>query len=72
MPMTQAKRVVRSDLWLNPVFDARLPHIGSATHEGRTAMGMLALDGIHSQFSGVPAANLLNPQVYAVTRRSGD
>lgn len=24
MPMTQAKRVVRSDLWLNPVFDARL------------------------------------------------
>ena len=24
MPLTQAKRVVRSDLWLNPVFDARL------------------------------------------------
>mgnify|MGYP000479308937 CR=1 FL=1 len=41
-----------------------LPHIGSATHEVRNAMGMLALDGIHSHFSGVPASNLLNPQAY--------
>lgn len=58
--------------WLDLTNATLLPHIGSATHEVRTAMGMLALDGIHSHFSGVPAANLLNPQVYAVTRRSGD
>ena len=27
MPLTQAKRVVRSDLWLNPMFDARLAQV---------------------------------------------
>ncbi len=58
--------------WLELSNATLLPHIGSATHEVRTAMGMLALDGIHSHFSGAPAANLLNPQAYAVKRRSGD
>jgi hypothetical protein len=35
-------------------------------------MGMLALDGIRSHFRGVPAANLLNPEVYPVAFRSAD
>lgn len=58
--------------WLELPNATLLPHIGSATHEVRTAMGMLALDGIHSHFSGVPTANLVNPQVYTATRESGD
>lgn len=58
--------------WLDLPNATLLPHIGSATHEVRTAMGMLALDGIHSHFSGVTAANLLNPQVYAAAPRSED
>jgi len=50
--------------WLGLPNATLLPHIGSATQEVRTAMGMLALDGIESHFSGEPAANLLNPGVY--------
>ncbi len=42
-----------------------LPHIGSATEEARTAMGLLALEGVAAHFSGRPGANCLNPQVYA-------
>lgn len=50
--------------WLGLRNATLLPHIGSATQEVRTAMGMLALDGIESHFDGEPAANLLNPGVY--------
>lgn len=50
--------------WLDLPNATLLPHIGSATHEVRTAMGMLALDGIQSHFEGVLSANLLNPDVY--------
>ena len=50
--------------WLGLPNATLLPHIGSATQEVRTAMGMLALDGIESHFNGQPAANLLNPAVY--------
>jgi lactate dehydrogenase-like 2-hydroxyacid dehydrogenase len=41
-----------------------LPHIGSATVETRTAMGMLALDNIDAVLSGKPAPSL-------VTRTTG-
>jgi glyoxylate reductase len=58
--------------WMELPNATLLPHIGSATHEVRTAMGMLALDGIRSHFRGVPAANLLNPEVYPVAFRSAD
>ncbi|MCW8307219.1 D-glycerate dehydrogenase [Acidiphilium sp. PA] len=34
-----------------------LPHLGSATHETRTAMGMLALDGIAAVLAGDEPAN---------------
>jgi len=50
--------------WLRLPNATLLPHIGSATDEVRTAMGMLALDGIQSHFEGRPAANLLNPAAY--------
>jgi lactate dehydrogenase-like 2-hydroxyacid dehydrogenase len=50
--------------WLSLPNATLLPHIGSATQEVRTAMGMLALDGIESHFNGEPAANLLNPRAY--------
>jgi lactate dehydrogenase-like 2-hydroxyacid dehydrogenase len=36
-----------------------LPHIGSATFETRTAMGMLALDNIDAVLAGRPAPSLL-------------
>ena len=36
-----------------------LPHIGSATFETRTAMGMLALDNIDAVLAGKPAPTLL-------------
>jgi lactate dehydrogenase-like 2-hydroxyacid dehydrogenase len=36
-----------------------LPHIGSATVETRTAMGMLALDNIQAVLDGTPAPTLL-------------
>ncbi len=32
-----------------------LPHIGSATVESRTLMGMVALDNIHAVLAGKPA-----------------
>jgi lactate dehydrogenase-like 2-hydroxyacid dehydrogenase len=38
-----------------------LPHIGSATVETRTAMGMLALDNIDALLSGNPAPSLVTP-----------
>lgn len=50
--------------WLGLSNATLLPHVGSATHEVRTAMGMLALEGIQSHFEGAPAANLLNPDAY--------
>jgi lactate dehydrogenase-like 2-hydroxyacid dehydrogenase len=36
-----------------------LPHIGSATVETRTAMGMLALDNIDAVLAGKPAPSLV-------------
>jgi lactate dehydrogenase-like 2-hydroxyacid dehydrogenase len=36
-----------------------LPHIGSATVETRTAMGMLALDNVDAILSGKPAPSLV-------------
>ena len=36
-----------------------LPHIGSATVETRTAMGMLALDNIDAVLAGRPAPSLV-------------
>src|SRR6202046_5200083 len=38
-----------------------LPHIGSATIETRTAMGMLALDNVEAVLSGRPAPTLVQP-----------
>jgi lactate dehydrogenase-like 2-hydroxyacid dehydrogenase len=38
-----------------------LPHIGSATIETRTAMGMLALDNIDAVLNGRPAPTLVGP-----------
>ena len=38
-----------------------LPHIGSATVEARTAMGMLALDNVDAVLSGTPAPSLVPP-----------
>ena len=48
--------------WLDLPHATLLPHIGSATHEVRTAMGMRALDGVESYFAGRHAGNLLNPE----------
>jgi lactate dehydrogenase-like 2-hydroxyacid dehydrogenase len=38
-----------------------LPHIGSATIETRTAMGMLALDNVGAVLNGTPAPTLARP-----------
>jgi lactate dehydrogenase-like 2-hydroxyacid dehydrogenase len=38
-----------------------LPHIGSATIETRTAMGMLALDNVDAVLNGRPAPTLVQP-----------
>ena len=38
-----------------------LPHIGSATIETRTAMGMLALDNVEAVLNGKPAPTLIQP-----------
>jgi lactate dehydrogenase-like 2-hydroxyacid dehydrogenase len=38
-----------------------LPHIGSATIETRTAMGMLALDNVDAVLNGRPASTLVRP-----------
>jgi lactate dehydrogenase-like 2-hydroxyacid dehydrogenase len=38
-----------------------LPHIGSATIETRTAMGMLALDNVDAVLNGRPARTLVQP-----------
>lgn len=50
--------------WLLLPHATLLPHIGSATHEVRTAMGMLALDGVEAHFDRRPTPNLLNPEIY--------
>ena len=39
-----------------------LPHIGSATIESRTRMGMVALDNIDAVLNGKPAPSLLRRQ----------
>jgi len=39
-----------------------LPHIGAATIETRTAMGMLALDNVEAVLRGLPAPSLLAPR----------
>lgn len=52
--------------WLALPHSTLLPHIGSATREVRSAMGMLALDGLRSHFTGTRASNLLNPAAYDV------
>ncbi len=39
-----------------------LPHIGSATIETRTAMGMLALDNVEAVLNGRPAPTLVQPK----------
>jgi lactate dehydrogenase-like 2-hydroxyacid dehydrogenase len=49
---------------LNPGYAALkntflLPHIGSATVESRTLMGMVALDNIEAVLSGKPAPSLV-------------
>jgi lactate dehydrogenase-like 2-hydroxyacid dehydrogenase len=51
---------------LNPEYVALrntflLPHIGSATIETRTAMGMLALDNVDAVLNGKPAPSLVRP-----------
>jgi lactate dehydrogenase-like 2-hydroxyacid dehydrogenase len=38
-----------------------LPHIGSATIETRTAMGMLVLDNVEAVLKGRPAPSLVEP-----------
>jgi len=38
-----------------------LPHIGSATTEVRTALGMLAADNLDAFFSGMPLPNAVVP-----------
>jgi len=38
-----------------------LPHVGSATIETRTAMGMLALDNVDAVLNGKPAPTLVQP-----------
>jgi len=38
-----------------------LPHIGSATIETRSAMGMLALDNVEAVLNGRPAPTLIQP-----------
>jgi lactate dehydrogenase-like 2-hydroxyacid dehydrogenase len=45
-----------------------LPHIGAATMETRTAMGMLALDNIEAVLKGLPAPSLLTPESVGKTR----
>lgn len=39
-----------------------LPHIGSATVESRTLMGMVALDNIEAVLTGTPAPSLVTPR----------
>jgi lactate dehydrogenase-like 2-hydroxyacid dehydrogenase len=39
-----------------------LPHIGSATIETRTAMGMLALDNVEAVLNGGRAPTLVRPR----------
>ena len=50
--------------WLQLPNTTLLPHIGSATMEVRTAMGMLALDGVEAHFEGRVKRHCVNPEVY--------
>lgn len=50
--------------WLTLANATLLPHIGSATHEVRTAMGMLVIDGVASHFGHGNGGRCVNPQVY--------
>jgi lactate dehydrogenase-like 2-hydroxyacid dehydrogenase len=45
-----------------------LPHIGSATIESRTNMGMVALDNIDAVLSGRPAPSLVKPSLDRTNR----
>jgi lactate dehydrogenase-like 2-hydroxyacid dehydrogenase len=45
-----------------------LPHIGSATIESRTNMGMVALDNIDAVLSGRPAPSLVKPSLDPTNR----
>ncbi len=49
--------------WLALPRTTLLPHIGSATQEVRTAMGCLAVDGLHSVFTGVAGGRCVNGAV---------
>jgi lactate dehydrogenase-like 2-hydroxyacid dehydrogenase len=58
--------VFEGELKLNPPYVSLkntflLPHIGSATIETRTAMGMLALDNVDAVLNGKPAPTLARP-----------
>jgi lactate dehydrogenase-like 2-hydroxyacid dehydrogenase len=44
-----------------------LPHIGSATIETHTAMGLLALDNVDAVLNGRPAPTLIQPQSQSAT-----
>src|SRR5271168_482084 len=46
-----------------------LPHIGSATIETRTAMGMLALDNVEAVLNDRPAPTLIQPQSQSATSK---
>lgn len=41
-----------------------LPHIGSATTETRTRMGLMAVDNLIAYFSGKRPPNLVNPEIW--------
>ncbi|HEY6082877.1 MAG TPA: NAD(P)-dependent oxidoreductase, partial [Chitinophagaceae bacterium] len=52
----------------NPLLDmqnvAVLPHIGSATHETRDAMAVIAAQNVLAGLRGEPLPNIINPSVY--------
>jgi glyoxylate reductase len=57
--------------WLTLPNATLLPHIGSATDEVRTAMGMLVLDGILSHFGIGSGGCCANPEVLRSVCREG-
>ena len=40
-----------------------LPHLGSATHETRTAMGLVAVENVIAMLGGQRPPNCVNPEV---------
>jgi gluconate 2-dehydrogenase len=52
----------------SPLFQLKnavtLPHIGSATHETRTAMAERAMDNLTAALKGQRPQDLVNPQVF--------